>query len=114
MSWRDLDRMLVVDSDVHPGRDMDAIADRLPKHFQSKGPANVGFMWSSPIGARRDDVGDEPDDLESLVAGHVEPNDIDYCLLNDGSIWLGVHPNADLAIATARVQRLFDRRVAGG
>jgi predicted TIM-barrel fold metal-dependent hydrolase len=94
--------MLLVDCDVHPGRDQEAIQERLPDHFQAKGPADIGFMWTNPTGgARRDDVESEPDDPASLVADHVEANDIDYCLLNDGSIWLGVHPNADLATATA-------------
>jgi predicted TIM-barrel fold metal-dependent hydrolase len=77
----------VVDCDIHIPTDGDAVAERMPEPFRSKGLSGPGSGYSSPIGVtRRDAIPDDDESRYSLLRDQVlDPLGVEHGIITGGA-----------------------------
>ena len=96
--------MPIVDCDLHIPTDGEAIRERMPEPFRSKGIGAAGDGYSSPIGVtRRDAVAKEESAYQLTKQQVLDPLGIERAIITGGpSSGLVAHPNARKAVAVMR------------
>ncbi|MEF8851702.1 MAG: amidohydrolase family protein [Haloarculaceae archaeon] len=99
------DSFPVVDCDIHIPTDGDAVAERMPEPFRSKGVWGPGSGYSSPIGVtRRDAVPEGEETRFDLLCGQVlDPLGIEHGIITGGvGSGLVAYENRRHAVAVMR------------
>lgn len=94
----------IVDCDIHIPTDEEALAERMPEPFSSKGIAGPSSGYSSPIGVtRRDAIAEDATRLELLQEQVLDPVGVEHGIITGGaSGGLVAYENHRHAVALAR------------
>lgn len=102
----DRESVPLIDCDIHIGTDTDAVRERLPEPFRSKGLSGPTAGYNSPIGVTRSDAYPDEDEsqLDLVRENILDPLQIEHGIIT-GGIGQGLlayeNPRHAAAIATA-------------
>lgn len=100
----DADAFPIVDCDLHIPTDHEAVAERMPEPFRSKGLSGPGSGYSSPIGVTRRDVASREESRLELTREQIlDPLGIEHAIITGGAgSGLVSHENARHAVEIMR------------